>query len=217
MPPIAVSSLASSINFPDMLAQPFEAAAQAQAKLAGVTIDFLNRFCLDLSGNVRTTTLTCYYDLSNNGTDPPQQGQKSLTVPLISLLNVPSLQMNLVTVDLAISIDQNTRTDTSDSTTVDVSAAVDFKKMAKTGGIFGKMLSGVTAEAKVSNTSSENTSNASQTKVKYLVHMEATNNPPPGLQMVLNWVTSTTNPIAPDRSKERAGGQIPSINEMLSA
>jgi len=215
-----VTNIASSINFHDMLAQPFTAAAAAQAKMSGTTIDFINRFCLDQSGNVRTTTMTCNYDDpsgSITATDGSglKQSKKALTVPLLSLLNVPSLQMNLITVDLAISIDQQTRSDTSNSLAMDASAGLDFSKMAGSGGIFGKMLSGVSASAKVSNTSSDTTSNSSQSKVKYLVHMEAANNPPAGLQTILNWLTSTTNPIAPNRTKENIGYQIPSINDML--
>jgi hypothetical protein len=215
-----VNSIANSLDFTTMLSQPFEAAAAAQGKMSGHTIEFLNRFCLDSSGNVRTTTLTCNYDdpsgvLTANDGSGLKQSRKALTVPIVTLLNVPALQLNVVTVDLAISIDQQTKQDTTSSMAIDASAGLDFSKMAGSGGVFGKILSGVAASAKVSNTSTDTTSASAQTKVKYLVHMEAVNNPPVGLQTILNFLTSTTNPIAPNRAKENTGYQIPTIDQML--
>ena len=76
---------------------------------------------------------------------------------------------------------------------------------------------GGTINASVSGGSSKAQSDTNSTSIIYDIHMEAENKPPPGLTMILDWVTSTQKAIAPDRTAAAgtgsgaAGSTIPSL------
>ena len=209
------NAIASSINFEAMIGQPFVAASNAQVLLCNATIDFLNSFCLDKSGNVLNTTLSVNYDdPSGNMRDAngnlTGQSQKHLTVPLICLLNVPAFQMQKITVDLRIQIDSMTKVDTSandaNSTGMSVgggvSGNVGGNKDKTTGAksAFGQLEIHGEMKTSCSGGSSKASSSADSTSIVYNVHMEAENNPPPGLGMIINWLTGSVAQPAPNRS-----------------
>ena len=220
-----VSNIASSIDFHKMIGQPFMAAAQAQLEMCNTTIKFLQNFCLDNSGNVITTTISCNYDdpsgtlTATDGTNI-KQSRKALTVPLIALLNVPAFQMQKVVVDLKLRIDSMSKVDTSENIQGSLSGSATYGKDSSgndKGGIFSAKNFGGTINASVSGGSSKAQSDSNSTSIIYDVHMEAENKPPPGLIMILDWVTSTQKAIAPDRTAKSgagsgaAGSTIPSL------
>lgn len=203
-----VSALQNSIDFNKMIGQPFTAAAQAQLEMCNTTIKFLKDFCLDGSGNVLTTTLTCNYDdpsgilLDAAGTGI-KQSRKALTVPLIALLNVPAFQMQKVVVDLKLKIESMSRVDTSDNKqgtlAIDGSGSRTFAG-ANIGGEIKMTASGGSSKAQT---------DVNSTSIIYDVHMEAENKPPAGLIMILDWLTSTQNQAAPNRAKTGLGSGQP--------
>jgi hypothetical protein len=124
------------------------------------------------------------------------QTQKSLTIPMISLFNIPALNMRAVTVDLAVEINQVTKNDASKS--LSGSTGYDNKNSAwgKIGGSF---------DVKASAASQDTQSGSNTQKVKYQVHMEAANDPPVGLLRLLDWSMGIDNPPAADVSRMKSG------------
>jgi hypothetical protein len=207
-------TVVGGLNLGDILFLPFEAAANAQAKLTDKTLDFIRTFGLDSSNGLITTTISSYgtIDVSNaasipgskeiDGTTaglPPLQSPlkyfqsvKSLTVPMISLFNIPALNMRAVTVDLAVEINQVTKSDASKS--LGASTSYDNKKTmwGSIGGAF---------DVKASAASADTQSGSNTQKVKYQVHMEAANDPPVGLLRLLDWSMGIDNPPAIDYSR----------------
>ena len=206
-----MANIIASMNLKDMIAQPFLAAADAQVSLCESTMKFLNAFCLDTSGNVRTTELSvCVADPSGSiiplkvdGTQDLSANRltkKSLVVPLIALLNIPAFQMQKVTVDLLIKVESQTRSD--ESMNVQGSLAVGVTKEAgPAGGIGGSFNMGVSGGMAKSKTDSASTS------IIYDVHMEAENRTPSGINTILQWLTE----IKPESSSAASRMPFPVI------
>lgn len=124
------------------------------------------------------------------------QTQKQLTIPMISLFNIPALNMRAVTVDLAVEINQVTKNDASKS--LSGSTGYDNKNSAwgKIGGSF---------DVKASAASQDTQSGSNTQKVKYQVHMEAANDPPVGLLRLLDWSMGIDNPPAANVARLKNG------------
>jgi hypothetical protein len=196
---MSLGKVIDSLKFDQMLGQPFIEASKAQAALSKASMDFLNAFCLDGSGDVICTTLSVVVDdASGNMRDAngvlTGQSKKQITVPLIALLNVPSFQMQKMTVKLFLEINSMTSTDTSDSKAMAASLAL---------GIGTGPMSAVKANLDInmnaSMASSASASNKDSTKMIYDVYMEAENKPTAGLNMILQWLTGVAP--TPDRTK----------------
>ena len=204
--PTLAGKVVDSLNFNKMLAGPFMAAAKAQAALSISTMDFLNEFCLDDSGNVITTTISCVVDDPSGSIAPfdpsgSRQSARALTIPLIALLNVPALMMQKVTVKLLIEVNSMTQVDTSSANKVKAGARASAK------GGFGAVKTEASVHMNTSGASSKSSKDSSSTKVVYDVYMEAENKPPKGLEMILNWIGDLKP--APDRSKRDGGTSKP--------
>lgn len=187
-----MANLIASMNMSEMISQPFLAASTAQLALCTATMTFLKDYCLDTSGNVRTTELSvCVEDPSGSiipvNADGTQDlsanrlSKKSLVVPLIALLNVPAFQMQKVTVDLLIKVESQTRSDSS----MNVGGGLAINGAMGTPGVG---MSG-SVSATVSGGTSKSQSDSASTSIIYDVHMEAENRPPAGLNMILEWLT----------------------------
>ena len=81
----------------DLIGAPLVAAAQAQGKLAGVTVDFIKAIGLNNSG---TEEAPVYEAVSVDFTYTSSDGDEtSLKVPLLSIINVPSLSVKTAKVE----------------------------------------------------------------------------------------------------------------------
>lgn len=212
---------AAGIDMYELFYTPFKAAADAQALLTDNTLKFIKRFGLDGSNAIITTTICSYggidssnvaltgggrteitndsilesLDLSSNGGMRHYQTKKQLTIPYIALFNVPALKMRAVTVDLALEIDKIEKKDSSDSNSND-------QKLTGGGGAnWGVASFRSDFEVKATSSSQNTTSSTNATKVKYMVHMEAADDPPVGLTKILDWCMGVDNPPASDYSR----------------
>jgi len=189
-----------------MIAAPFTAAAKSQAVLSITTIDFLNAFALDISGNVKTATLSTYYDDPSGSfvttTDgvTTRQSVKSLTIPLIALVNVPAFQLQKMTINLDVTINSITKSSTQ------VTASLELG--VKSGGGIFKALGGPEVNLKVSGATKYDTSNELSTQVVYKLEVIAENKQPRGIDMLLDWVTSSQNPVERNRGAAYTPGPI---------
>jgi hypothetical protein len=199
-------SFANSLNFDQMIAAPFTAAAKSQGVLSATTIDFLNAFALDISGNVRTATLSTYYDDPSGSfvttTDgvTTRQSVKSLTIPIIALVNVPAFQLQKMTINLDVTINSITKSATQ------VTASLELG--VKSGGGIFKALGGPEVNLKVSGATKYDTSNELSTQVVYKLEVIAENKQPRGIDMLLDWVTSSQNPVERNRAAAYTPGPI---------
>ena len=97
---MSVSEQFKGLPMEDLIGAPLIAAANAQGKLANLTKDFVEKVGADENGKIRTVDFT--YGKSYNK-DPEsnevQEVEKSLSVPLLSIVNVPSLSVKKVNID----------------------------------------------------------------------------------------------------------------------
>ena len=199
-------SFANSLNFDQMIAAPFTAAAKSQAVLSVTTIDFLNAFALDLSGNVKTATLSTYYDDPSGSfvttTDgvTTRQSIKSLTIPLIALVNIPSMQLQKMTISLDVTINSITKSATSSTESLQLGV--------KAGAGIFKALGAPEVNLKVSGATKRDASNELSTQVVYKLEIIAENKAPRGIDMLLDWVTSSQNPVERNRAASYTPGPI---------
>ena len=140
------------------------------------------------------------YSLDTNGKVIMVQGTRTLTIPFISLINVPSLFINEVSVDFAISIKtQSTKTmDSSLSMSPSVSTNI-------TGNAYQRTKTVTTA----SSSSAASSKSDNSTECTYLVNMRAKQVEPPGLAAMLLFLTSNKD-IA---SKKRLGGDGKAVDD----
>lgn len=204
---MSLAKIVDSLKFDQLLGQPFIQASIAQAALSKASMDFLNEFCLDDSGNLICANLSVIVDdpsgnMVNSAGVKTGQSKKEITVPLIALLNVPSFQMQKMTVKLFLEINSMTSSDSSDSQQYGGSLNAGVE------GTMGAVKAHANIAMNASVASSKSASSKDSTKMIYDVYMEAENKPTAGLNMILEWLTGVAP--KPDRTEGSglAAGQI---------
>ena len=201
-------ALANSLDFDQMLSAPFNAIAKSQAALSLATIEFVNTLTLDLSGNLKTTTISAFYDdvsgsiVTENGGVTTRQSMKSLTIPFISLVNIPSFQIQKMTLNLDISIDSITKEAAAFQT------QTDFEASYGKGGLMQFVLGGPQIGIKVSGATQNEKSNENSEKVIYKIEVVGEQVRPRGINVLLDWASSSQNPVERNRSAPYNAGQI---------
>jgi hypothetical protein len=144
-----------------------------------------------------------------------RQGSRSLTVPFLSLLNVPALQMQKVTVDLTVKIESQTKatTNTASTSSVDSNTSASVSYSSWFSPVSASLSTSVNTKATNSNNSTNSIDNSSSSKLD--IHMEAINQPPVGLTMILDFLTSKSD-MAPKLTAGYAatGASNPLTNPM---
>lgn len=207
---MSVSSVIESLDMYKLFSTPFIAAQDAQISIASSTIQFLQSFAFekDASGNntgvLRTFSINTYVDDpidSSNGVIV--QKQKQLTLPLLTLLNVPALQITKVNVDLTLKIE--TQTSSQSQSSLDFTAGASAQASASYNVLFSKGSASASVDTRVTSSSSNKESTDSTSSAKYDVHMEAENKTPVGLALILDFCNQ--NNTAPNRS-QNPNGQV---------
>ena len=189
----AMSSLAQ-LDLATLIAQPLHAVIDAQAQLSLSTILFVKTFAVDPSTNklrniaVATESVEVYKDsggqpiLDSSNNLQYVTEQTILNLPVITLLNIPSLQIKKFTVDLTIEL--MTLQDTS-SASIDGGGETGAENAwNSSGGSSG----GLKTYAKGSSSATSSSSSSSQS-IKYELHLEASHTTPPGLTMLLEFLS----------------------------
>jgi hypothetical protein len=204
-------ALANSLDFDQMLSAPFNAIAKSQAALSLATIEFVNTLTLDLSGNLKTTTISAFYDdvsgsiVTDNGGVTTRQSMKSLTIPFISLVNIPSFQIQKMTLNLDISIDSITKEAAAFQTQTDFEATNDSGGFM---GLIGNIVAQPEISIKVSGATQNEKSNENSQKVIYKIEVVGEQVRPRGINVLLDWASSSQNPVERNRSAPYNAGQI---------
>jgi hypothetical protein len=159
----------------DLIGAPLIAAANAQGKLANLTKNFIEEVGTDGNGKIRTIDFTYgkTYKKSPNS-DDVEEVDKTLTVPLLAIINIPSLSVKKVIIDFEMEVKQQTQQKSKLAANTTLSVKSNF-------------WSPVSASITGSVSTSKETTRKTDNSAKYSVHIEARDDgPPEGLAKVLN-------------------------------
>jgi hypothetical protein len=193
----AMSSLAQ-LDLATLILQPLSAVVEAQAALSSSTVKFIKDFAIDPSTNslrnvlISTDSTQVYSDangpiLDSSGNIQYVTEQNILNLPVITLLNIPSLSISKFTIDLTIEL--LTLQDTSSAS---VDADSDSNWSAGSGGL--------KTYAKGSSSATSASSSSSQA-IKYDLHLEMKHVTPPGLTLLLEFLAR--NKVETKRTKTK--------------
>lgn len=177
-----MSNSISAINplqVSDLMTMPLVAACDAQQKLSKTSIDFINNICLTetrdetgkiISANVNTVNFS-FQDGTTN---------KQITVPLISLLNVPSLNISEVDVNFNIAINSVSVSDNTviNNTSRNTNNSLDFRNVSN--NIVTQSSYNTNAFLTASNTKTD------ALNATYSVHIKAKSILPIGLTKIID-------------------------------
>lgn len=212
---ISASSAFSQLDMGSLIAQPLHAVVDAQVQLSLSTVNFIKNFALDSSTNTLRNIVISQesiaprtdangnpvFDSSGNPLFDIQQN--TLNLPLITLLNVPALQVKKFTIDLTLellSIQDVSATINTDSITSLSSFGYDnWNVTGGSSGIYRSFARG---------TSNESSTN--QQSIKYAVHLECATTTPPGVTLLLDFLTR--NKIEKQQFIEPSGNVFTLIN-----
>jgi hypothetical protein len=178
----------------ELIANPLISAAQAQGKLAGVTEQFIEEVGLEKSKDgksLKARTVEFGYDvpITNPKTGEVSVETRTLNVPLLAIVNTPSLSVKNVTIDFDMTVKSST--EHKDTTEAKVSTKASYSAW------WSPVKCSMTAS--VSN-KSENT-RKTDNSARYTVHCEARDDgAPEGLMKVLDILQDAMKP-APDAVK----------------
>ena len=176
----SIANQFTGLPIENLIAAPLLAAAEGQKSLASTTAAFITEVGMDDKGNTKSVTFN-YEDGSENVV---------LDVPLLSIINVPSLCVD--SIDIEFNMEVSTQSSTKSST--DVSTKVN----ASCGFACWK----ASFEGKVSHHSESNRS--SDTSAKYSISVKGKNEKPEGLMKVLDMLNASIG-----KTKDATGGGKP--------
>ena len=164
----------------NLIAAPLLAAAEGQKSLASTTAQFITEVGMDDKGNTKSVTFN--YD---DGSE-----KVVLDVPLLSIINVPSLSVDSVDVEFNMEVSTQTSTKSSTDSSAKVNASAGF-------GCWKASF-----EGKVSHHSESNRS--SDTSAKYTISVKGKQEKPEGLMKVMDMLNSS---IGKTKGAPASGGQ----------
>jgi hypothetical protein len=172
---MSISEQFKGLPMEDLIGAPLIAAANAQGKLANLTKNFIEEVGTDGNGKIRTIDFTYgkTYKKSPNS-DDVEEVDKTLTVPLLAIINIPSLSVKKVIIDFEMEVKQQTQQKSKLAANTTLSVKSNF-------------WSPVSASITGSVSTSKETTRKTDNSAKYSVHIEARDDgPPEGLAKVLN-------------------------------
>jgi len=175
--PDQVSSSLAALPIDDLIGAPLTAAIQAQATAAMSSVQFLREVGFDQSNNVLTVTFL--YSKSKPDGSP---GTATLTVPLLSILNVPFIRIQDMTIDFDFTIHQIESKDLSTTKN---------GQLATSGGgqVWGV---GVKTSLKASYSRKEDVKSSIERTATLKIHVKAAQDEmPAGLKEVLDMLKSS--------------------------
>jgi len=173
---MSISEQFKGLPMEDLIGAPLIAAANAQGKLANLTKNFIEEVGTDQNGKVKTVDFTYGKTFKKApNSDDVEEVDKTLSVPLLSIVNVPSLSVKKVDIDFEMEVKQQTQQKSS--------LATDTTVNVKYSSFWSPISASITGSVSTSKETTRKTDNSA----KYSVHVEARDDgPPEGLAKVLN-------------------------------
>jgi hypothetical protein len=179
-----VNGILESLPLDHLISAPLMSACAAQVQLSKATCDFVKQMGFDADGNVQMISMQMNEkDASGN------INEIEMNVPLLTILNVPSMQLQTVNIDLVVEVDAMSAVKNTSSS--EKTSAFGVKTSASWSGWFGTRFSAETTyntTAKLSSSTSNN--DKLNTKAKYQVSIVAENKQPVGLTKILDRLIS---------------------------
>ena len=190
---ISASSAFAQLDMGSLIAQPLHAVVDAQVQLSLSTVNFIKNFAIDAStNNLRNIVISqesiaprtdanglSLFDSSGNALYDIEQ--KTLNLPLITLLNIPALQVKKFTIDLTLELlsvqDVSASINTDSIVTISSFGYDNWNVKGGSSGVYRSFARGT------SNESSTNTQS-----IKYAVHLECATTTPPGVTLLLDFL-----------------------------
>ena len=171
----------------ELIANPLISAAQAQGKLAGVTEQFIEEVGLEEDENkkLKARTVEFAYDvpISNPKTGEVNVEKRNLNVPLLAIVNTPSLSVKNVTIDFDMTVKSST--EHKDSS----------EKKASMKASYSAWWSPVKASMTASVANKSENTRKTDNSARYTVHVEARDDgAPEGLMKVLDILSDSMKP-----------------------
>lgn len=176
---MSIANQFKGLPMEDLIGAPLIAAANAQGKLAVQTSEFIN----DVGINQQTGELNTV-GFSYKKTEKDEEGKevtsdKTITVPTLSIMNIPSLKVKKVNIDFEMEVKQQTETKSS------IEAKTEFS--VKYSSTFSPVTASVTGSVAGKRENTRKTDNSA----KYSVQVEATDDGmPEGLSRVLTMLSN---------------------------
>jgi hypothetical protein len=171
----------------DLISAPLISAANSQGQLAMVTAEFIQKVGITQNGEVRTVEFK-YEDVTEDG----QSIQKKIYVPLLSVVNIPSLSVKSVDVNFTMEV----KTQSTDKSSTDASAKVEATYGGSLWSPVKCKISGTVA------TKSENT-RSSDKSAKYDIKVSARDDGmPEGLSRVLDIISGSISANASKKTEK---------------
>ena len=173
----------------DLISQPLIAAAQAQGQLSNITQQFIKDVGLEDGANGLSARSV---DFGFNSPVTDAKGDTTLvnnklSVPLLSIVNVPNLSVKKATVDFTMEVKSASKDTSSSDTTGNISTSASYKSWWSP--VKCSMTASVTTNKKSESVRSTDNS------AKYDVHVEARDDgAPEGLMKVLDILNAAIIP-----------------------
>ena len=151
----------------NLISAPLLAAAEGQKSLAKTTASFITEVGMDDKGHTKSVTFN--YD------DGPKKVE--LDVPLLSIINIPSLMVDSIDVEFQMEVSTQASTKSSTDTSATVNASCGFACWK------------ASFEGKVAHHSESNRS--TDTSAKYSISVKGKQEKPEGLMKVLDMLNSS--------------------------
>lgn len=158
--------------------------------------------------------------IDNSGRIINSQGLRSLTIPYISILNVPALCMTEVNVEFKMEVKSQEYAETSskeDATQVQNEQYTSYwstKRKGKPRNHYSRTTEGAKTTAVSSNTSKS--TDSTQTASVYIVKMKASQKVPVGMKMMLDFITNNAGDTAAQMKLSDDGmSTLPAENDLL--
>ena len=157
----------SGLPIDTLIAAPLVAAAEGQKKLAATTAQFITEVGMDSSGNTKSVAFK--YDDGSESV--------ALDVPLLSIINIPSLCVDSIDVEFEMEVSAQSASKSSTDASAEFTAKAGF-------GCYSASFTG-----KVSH-HSEN-SRSSDSSAKYSISVKGKQEKPEGLMKVLDMLNNS--------------------------
>lgn len=189
---MAIAEQFAGLEMEQIIGAPLRAAADASLQLAESTADFIRKVGFDNEGKVRTAAFG--YQIFNPGEDGiGSLEEMRVDVPLLSVVPIPNLQVDEVSLLFDIEVRQSERRDTA------------MELSAGASGKLGILKVGITGNVSAHHTNTRSTDNSA----KYHVDIRASNHGmPEGLARVLDMMAANMAPVLVGSSLRDENGRV---------
>lgn len=170
----------SAIPFGSLIGGPLTAAITAQANAAVSSVEFIKAVGFDKDGSVQNVQFKYQ--------GPEDMGQQVLEVPLLTIVPIPFIRIDDMTIEFKASMSQSTEREDKQSSVVE--------KSAKISGSARYLFFSAKLDASISSKKDSSSTRNSKYSVEYTidVHVHAVQDDMPGgMSKVLNILTESIN------------------------